>query len=89
MKQPKPINDIRYLVESRMHEVAADLLGIDRRYHDRIRYLERTGTDTYHIDNDIILKNLGGATKVLSDMLAAMSTYMIASDPRRLPGSKL
>lgn len=73
--------DIRYATRRRADELATKLLDLDRQWHERQAYLQRKDTNQYHIDNDVILRNLSGATKVVSDMLAAMSAYLVATAP--------
>lgn len=82
MPQPKSDEetaDIRHRVEMRMHEVAADLLRTDKKWHDRLAALQSRGTSDYHIDTDVVLKYIGGTTRVLSEMLTAMSAYVTAT----------
>jgi hypothetical protein len=66
-------------VTARMHELAEQLLALDEKYHRRIRTLEAKGTQDYHLENDVLLRQIGGSTKVVSDMLAGMSAYVIAT----------
>ncbi len=72
---------LRYDTRKRADQLAAKLLDLDRQWHARVDYLQKRGSEQYHIDHDIILRNLSGATKVVSDMLAAMSAYLVATAP--------
>lgn len=80
---PDLTNETRYLVRTRLDELMLQLLRTDSRYNERLAYLKTKYTNDFHIDNDVVLKNLGGTTKVLSDMISAMSTYLLATHPRR------
>jgi hypothetical protein len=80
---PDLTNETRYLVRIRLDELIMQLLRTDTKYNERLDVLRKQGAVEYHIDTDVILRNLGGTTKVLSDMIAAMSTYLLATRPRR------
>lgn len=80
--------DLRHRTRVRADELAAQLLDLDAKWHARVAQLKARDTQQYHIDNDPLLRNLSGATKVVSDMLAAMAAYLLATRPPRLPGSK-
>lgn len=71
--------DLRGRVGMRMHELAEELLRLDHKYHRRIEALRIDGTQDYHLENDILLRQISGATKVVSDMLAGMSAYVTAT----------
>lgn len=70
----------RALALNRATELAGKLLSLDRKWHRRLADLQATGKLQFHIDNDIQLKQLSGATKVVSDMLTALSTYYAATE---------
>lgn len=80
---PDLTNDIRYLVRIRLNELMEQLLRTDSKYNERVALLQKQGAPEHHLNTDIILKNLGGTTKVLSDMISAMSTYLLATRSRR------
>ena len=80
---PDLTNETRYLVRTRLDELMLQLLRTDSKYNERLALLQKQGAPEHHLNTDIILRNLGGTTKVLSDMISAMSTYLLATHPRR------
>lgn len=74
---------VRYLVRTRLDELIVQLLSTDGRYNDRVDALRKAGKTDHEINSDVLLKYHSGTTKVLSDMIAAMSSYLIATDDRR------
>lgn len=80
---PDLTNETRYLVRTRLNELMEQLLKTDAKYNERVEVLTRSGAPEHHVNTDVVLKNLGGTAKVLSDMISAMSTYLLATRPRR------
>jgi hypothetical protein len=65
-------------VYTRIIELTNKSMDYDRRWHARHKFLMQQGTVEYNIDNDIVLKNLSGATRVMCDMVTGLSAgYMV------------
>lgn len=82
LKAQHELDNLRGRTEKRMHEVAAKLLEVDQAWHDRMRVLQARHELEYNINNDVVLRQLGSTTKVLSDMLAGMAAYLTATRPK-------
>lgn len=62
----------------RIIELGNEIMRKDKQYHGRLAFLKEKGTTEYHIDNDVVLSQLSGATRVLCDMATGLSAaYMV------------
>jgi hypothetical protein len=64
-------------------EMANEIVRLDRQYKKRLDYLRQSRATDYHIDNDIVLRNLSGGARVLSDMASALALVhiMVEGEP--------